>query len=243
EGDELDADAAAIPCEGVRDAEHAHSRGLAELLAAQALPVRPPVPIVQQNVQPVTDPPTWKVQSGSTAAVVRNVDESLDVKGGAGSNPHNTYVAAAISRAFGEVFVVRVKAPTVPMTREGAAVMGTGDLRYWSFCQNSASTRYVACAIDEDFALDVVDDEPWLTLVVSGPGDRPANAENWIPFGPETEGILLWRHMLPNDAFFPRSAQAAAESVAPLETSMGEYFPRGFYCSKAGFEADRCGLD
>ncbi|MGH7822450.1 MAG: hypothetical protein ACREQ9_22035 [Candidatus Binatia bacterium] len=241
EGAELDLEADAIPCEGVREAMFEAGSPVGESLKALGFPVRLPVPVASTNSQPATNPPTWKVQSGLTTAVVRSVDPDTEITGGPGSNPHNQYVASRISQAFGEVAVIRAKAPTAPATQDGAAVMGSGELRYWSICQNSTTTRFVACLIDEDV---VQDDDGWFTVVLSTPANRPPSAVNWIPWGPEPDGLVLYRHMLGDD--FPNSAQAVAASPDPdaeIVTVMGDYFPCMVYCSKDQFDLDRCGIE
>ncbi|MGH7821802.1 MAG: hypothetical protein ACREQ9_18725, partial [Candidatus Binatia bacterium] len=207
---------------------------LPEPVAALAFPIPPPAP-----GRGATNPPTWQVQSGTTAAVLGLVGFGDLVSGGPASNPHNNYVQTNLSRAFGEVIVVHATAPATPKTRGGDPVMGSGDLRYWSICQNSRSTRYIDCMSDEDVALDP---DGAFTIVVSTPDQRPANAENWLAFGPEPESVLLYRHMLPSPEFFPRSAQGVAASGEPIEEVMGEYFPSTVYCSKTDFEENHCGF-
>jgi hypothetical protein len=155
------------------------------------------------------------------------------------SNPHNAYVSANDSRGRGEVLAIRGRAPTTPSTYDGEPVMGTGDLRYWSFCQNSRTTRYVACLSDTHVRLDR---HGWYTIAISDPARRPASARNWLPFGPEPEGQVLYRHMLPSDDFRPHSAQGAADSTAPIDEAMGDYYPHAAYCTSARFDRDACRL-
>lgn len=224
-------DAAVIDCEGVRDAGPDLSG--VQRSVAEAPTTATPVSYLRATAQP-----SWEVQSGLTAAVLGRVGQGDLVKGGPGSNPHNNYIVAPISRSLGEVLVVRAKAPGVPETRAGQPVMGTGDLRYWSWCQNSRTTRYVDCLSDEDMTLGA---DGWLTIVVSDPAHRPRNAANWIAWGPEPDGQLIYRHMLPSEAFFPHSAQGVAAGTNSIDVAMGDYYPRGTYCSTAQFEEDRCG--
>jgi len=53
----------------------------------------------------------------------------------------------------------------------GTAKMGSGDLRYWSFCSNQgfANTRVNDCVYDEQIP---VDKNGYFTLVLSRPEDR-----------------------------------------------------------------------
>jgi len=217
-----------------------------------------PLPTVQDsyaNASPLADdpaalrsdtsPPTWTVESGLTAAALGTAGQGDLVHGGPGSNPHNLYIAAPVSRALGEVIAIRGTAPTTPATFLGQPLMSAGDLRYWSFCQNSRTTRYVACLSDSHVALDGDPDESGhrhYTIAISDPADRPANARNWLPFGPEPEGQVLFRHMLPSAAFRPHSAQGYDPAGTSLATQMGEFYPRAVYCTKADFEKDQCGL-
>lgn len=210
------------PCEDARDA----LPPAGEVHDAYTELQTPTVPFALRTS---TSPPAWSVESGLTAGALGATGQDGAVSGGPGSNPHTLYVAAPVSRANGELLVIHGKAPTTPPTaREGEAP----DLRYWSFCQNSRTTRYVACLSDHRVQLD---EAGAYTIVVAAA--RPAGAENWIPFGPEPEGQILFRHMLPSEAFLPHSAQGAGE---PLEASMGAYFPRATYCSAAAFAEDRC---
>ena len=186
-----------------------------------------------------TNPPAWSVETGLTAALLGRAGEGDLVSGGPASNPHNRYVAATVSRGHGEVLAIRGRAPTTPATFDGEPVMGEGQLRYWSFCQNSRTTRYVDCLSDSQVELD---EDGWYTIAISDPAKRPRTARNWLPFGPEPEGQVLYRHMLPSASFFGQSAQGAAAAGVPLEQAMGDYYPRAAYCSAAQFEVDACGL-
>jgi hypothetical protein len=225
-------DLGALDCESLRDAAaQSPVNGLHTAYAGLSRPAQAPV-----TRAPAT--PEWSVESGLTAAALGPAGQEGAVKGGPGSNPHNLYLAAQVSRAHGEVLVIRGKAPSTPATFDGQPTMGTGDLRYWSFCQNGRTTRYVACLSDSRIALDP---DGSYTVVVSDPSKRPPSAANWLPFGAEPEGQVLYRHMLPSAAFMPFSAQGADESV-PLTESMGDFYPRAAYCTVAEFEADRCGL-
>lgn len=87
-----------------------------------------------------------------------------------------------------------------------------------------------------------VDDDGFFILVVSAPEHRPSTVGNWLAFGPEPDGLLIYRHMLPSADFFPHSAQGVAASDDPIEEVMGEYFPHAVYCSASEFDENRCGL-
>ena len=193
-------------------------------------------PVALPPSSSAANPPVWSVETGLTAALLGRAGQGDLVSGGPASNPHNRYIAATVSRGHGEVLAIRGRAPKTPRTFDGQPVMGQGDLRYWSFCQNSRTTRYVDCLSDSRIELD---EDGWYTIAISDPAKRPRSARNWLPFGPEPDGQVLYRHMLPSERFFPHSAQGAD---GPLEEAMGEYYPRAAYCSAAQFDVDACGL-
>lgn len=228
----LSADLRALPCPKPRESTGGALAAAQSAYANASLPVAPPV-----TSPSATDPPAWSVESGLTAALLGRAGQGGLVSGGPASNPHNTYVAASVARRHGEVLAIRAKAPSTPATAGGEPVMTSADLRYWSLCQNGTSTRYVACLHDDQVALDA---DGSFTIAISDPAHRPRSARNWLPFGAEPGGQVLYRHMLPSPAFLPFSAQGAGDRP-PAET-MGAYFPRAAYCSRARFEADACGL-
>lgn len=223
----------ALDCESLRDAAAGSPLpGVHSQYANASHPARTPASPTAKN------PLAWSVESGLTAAVLGRVDQGDAIRGGPGSNPHNLYLAAQVSRALGDVLVIRGRAPTTPATFFGEPTMSAGDLRYWSFCQNGRTTRYVACLSDSRVEIDP---DGSYTIAISDPSKRPPSARNWLPFGTEAEGQVLYRHMLPSAEFLPYSAQGADDAV-PLTESMGDYYPRSTYCTVAEFEDDRCGL-
>jgi hypothetical protein len=215
--------------------------GVNDAVSQQALPDRPPSP---------SEPPKWRkfVNVGSSVAIgvtgspqVGPAD--LDQLGGSGgflSNLDNAYVSAFIDRSGGQVVLTRFRAPTFPDTRPPAQRMPDGQLRYWSVCTNDPATqRFVACANDDR---SIVAPDGFVNYVVSTPEQRPANATracyvNWLPWGPSSRGVMIYRNMLPA-ASFAESIQRAKPDHE-VET-MGEYFPRSLYTDKAGFQARGC---
>jgi hypothetical protein len=156
--------------------------------------------------------------------------------GGFLSNIHNAYVTTGFARNYGNLFVWRAKAPTFPGDPRLAGAQE--DLRYWSICQNEfVSQRFTACVADYQSHLD---QDGYFTVVVSDPDDRPANATvqngiDWLPWGPYTDGLLIYRHMLPAAGF-----ASAIQNIAPgqpVAEVMGDYTPQGAYCSRQTFEA------
>ena len=140
--------------------------------------------------------------------------------GGFLSNMDNAYVYTGISRGYGRLLVIHGKAPTYGIS--GA------QLRYWSFCQNDPYTqRYIGCLRDDQVKLDR---DGFYTIVVSRPSDRPKCAKNWIPWGPQPYGTLIYRHMLPDPGFSGAIQKASYGSEAQ---SMGDYYPSARYLTVA----------
>ena len=162
-------------------------------------------------------------------------------QGGFLSNMHIAYLYKILSREFGDVFVFRAKAPTFPDTRPPGTGSPTDatEVRYWSICENEFATqRYIGCVADHQ---TVVAPDGFFTFVVSDPADRPdnataANGVNWLPWGgPFYDGLIIYRHMLPALSF-TAAIQNVPEGTDPA-TVMGDYFPRGGYCTTEAFES------
>jgi len=163
-------------------------------------------------------------------------------QGGFLSNQHIAYLTKILSREFGDVFVFRAKAPTFPDTRSPGSGSPTDptQVRYWSICENEFATqRFIACLADYQ---SVIGADGFFTFVISDPDDRPANATaangvNWLPWGGVFyDGLIIYRHMLPS-ASFAEAIQNVPEGTDPA-TIMGDYYPRGGYCTRGSFEAN-----
>ena len=142
---------------------------------------------------------------------------------------HNKYIFSIASRAYGEVLVLRGKAPTFPITYPARPVMEDGEMRYWSFCTNVETGQYLACRQDDAFPLD---GQRRYTLALSTAASRPSNAlercgVTWLPLGPSTRTVLIVRHMLPRDDFAHSIQKVGANGTE--EQVMGDYYPRGTY--------------
>lgn len=171
-----------------------------------------------------TNPPTWSRAFQSDLV-------------GVYANQQVAYLKATISRQYGDVVVIHGKAPTFPNTRAGQPPYRKRQVRYWSICENSDTTRVISCAADFQAAIK----HGYYTYVISDPDERPANATaangvTWLAWGgifPSGEVIL--RNMLPAGDF-AQAIQNVSETGSP-EPVMGPYFPETVYCTTATFEA------
>lgn len=171
--------------------------------------------------------------------------------GGQYSNIDNNYISAFVNRGFpgGPVLVLRAKLPTTPATGSGIAQMGTGQMRYWSICQNESlyTTKGAGCLYDVQIP---VDQHGYYTIVTSLAKDRPKNATvacgvGWIPWpkagdgdGHLNDGLLIVRNMLPAASFH----HAVQDTTTPGDEQrvLGAYYPRGTYTTKAKFQKKGC---
>lgn len=175
----------------------------------------------------------------------------------------NAYIAAYVDRRFGpasdghNIVVLTGKMPTTPQTfRANPRFTGGTQLRYWSVCSNeslvtTAVTVDNGCLYDEQVPVDAQGN---YRIVVSMPGDRPANAIRrcdtaWMNWGNgdgatpnrPTSATLILRNMLP-DSSFPNAIQSVPAPGLPADVAatMGKYMPKITYMSTAQFEANRC---
>ncbi|MDH4395511.1 MAG: hypothetical protein QE278_07525 [Limnobacter sp.] len=190
-----------------------------------------------------TYPPSTVKFFGLSETVTRIVagrtglEPPVDLSIGAGgflSNIHNAYTTTGFSRRYGNIAMVRAKAPSY--RGEKTTAFGQENLRYWSVCGNEFATqRFTECAADFQTPLD---DEGYFTVVMSDPADRPKNAtaENgftWLPWGPYPDQLLLYRHMLHNPNFAEAIQNVAKKD--DLFKKMGDFAPVGTYCRKDVF--------
>lgn len=171
--------------------------------------------------------------------------------GGQYSNIDNQYIAAFVNRGFpaGPVLVLRGKLPTTPRTGRSVTRMPTGQMRYWSMCQNQSlyTTVGSGCVYDAQIP---VDRRGYYTIVTSLGQDRPRNAVAacgvaWIPWpvlgdgdGHLGDGLLIVRNMLPSPSFH----HAVQDTTTPGDEQqvLGPYYPRGTYTTKAKFQKKGC---
>lgn len=198
-----------------------------------------------RHVPGTYDPPVWKRFYGTDrefrdwcSDYGQECDAGPKTTSGFLANQQIAYLYARISREFGNVVVVRLKAPTFPDTRAGEHPSAPRDVRYWSLCQNNDATqRVVGCSADQD---TVVAPDGYATFVVSDPEDRPSNATraqgvNWLPWGGAYyTGLLIYRHMLPAPGFHA-AIQRIREGTRPAAV-MNDYLPVARYCTTMRFE-------
>ena len=199
---------------------------------------------------PGVDPPRWFVYKnllsamgerytpGTPAEAVSPPSSDADYL----TSPGQAYMFTETNRAFGPVLVLSFKrAPTTPTTLDGDARTRSGQMRYWSVCQDDPTTStYIACMNDERA---VRTRGGGATFVISRPQDRPPNATarcgvNWLPWGPSQHGEILLRNMLPSPRFHD-----AIQDIPPggdIAPAMGRYFPRPSYTTSAAFARRGC---
>ena len=165
------------------------------------------------------------------------------------ANFDNEYVSMYITEEFGEITVLKGKLPLTPATGAAGADVSGFDMRYWSLCTNEglATTRFTDCVYDSKVT---VDEEQNYTIVISKPGNRPANATEecgvtWMDFGEKGDGagnemisILILRNMLHNPGF--THAVQNIPRVGDEKLTMGAYLPIPEYTDQASFEARGC---
>ncbi len=241
-----DGSGAPLSVEQCRELQAPYAQPLNDLIAgAPGLPD----PTADGEGYPGRNPPNWRLFENFCSSAVDvmldnetgeqfqpGAEERCGNGPGFFSNRDIAYVFAPTSRGFGELLVLRGRAPTFADTRPGPAVMPSGQqLRYWSFCQYEPATqRVIDCRSDDRV---VVGPDGGYTIVVSTAEQRPANARpecgvTWLPWGPQTQGLLIYRHMLA-DPSFAQAIQNVPQPGAELDT-MGDYYPSGEYLAGPG---------
>jgi hypothetical protein len=166
-----------------------------------------------------------------------------------GGDPTTAYLINYTSRKYGPVYVFQAKLPTVPNTWANTKIMPDGEVKYWSVATMASAPS--GSLWDGVFDMQVpVDKDRYYAIVVSRPEDRPKNAtrENgvaWVNWGPgeglddprnrKDWGMVLMRFMVPQKdwEYSPLKATKPGMEAAV----MGPYYPRGYYTTKAEFEA------
>jgi hypothetical protein len=175
----------------------------------------------------------------------------ISAKMEAGGDPTTQYMWVFTNRAFGPVYAFRGKMPTFPDTYGGAKVMTDGQVQYWSVATVASGPSGSLWDGVSDLMVPL-DEDDFYTIVVSRPEDRPGNAtdENgmaWIDWGPgegldddprnRTDfGLLLMRFMACAEDW--ENSPLKAKTPGTEAEIMGPYYPRGYYTTKAEFEAE-----
>ena len=179
----------------------------------------PPIPIPN-----ATKHPTWNRASSN-----------LQVAGLFG-NQQNAYLTSRTSQQYGDVLVIHAKAPSFPDTAKGEPAYKHTQVRYWSICQNSETTRVIACVPDSK----APQRHGRYTIVISTAANRPqtatrSNGVAWIPWGPQPDGVLIYRNMVAAPGFSHATQEVPAKGDA--KKIMGAYYPHSHYCSTLSYDA------
>jgi hypothetical protein len=226
--------------------------GLTQTLAASGFGA---LPQSAQTELGGTNPPTWTkytnapngvatgaLNNPTTAPAYPPAQQGTNQfpTGGFYENINNAYVFSFYSASYGDVLLLRAKAATTPRTFDGEPVMQSGQLRYYSFCTNTAASNYLSCRNDDAIPLD---SQGNYSVVISTAANRPSNATDacgfaWLPAGPTPQSVLILRNMLPA-ANFAQAVQNAKQGTE--QQTMGTYYPRGTYFVRGGdFEKLGC---
>ncbi len=226
------------------------------------------IPLLQQidirTGQLASNPPQWYVGSTfveSLAPLFENYPElrnqliaiSAEQPGTElFSNDANAYLGSFINIEYGDVLVVRIKAPTFPNTREGEEIdPNSQETRFWSICMNEPFLLYVTGCFS-DYQTEI-DSDGYATFVFSREEIPPidpvtgAEAKNWLRI-PSPISLVLYRHTLPSlkrsHVFYSQLCSpfgsSCTQNYAAIERWMGPYLPESQYCSREEFEQDRC---
>jgi len=174
---------------------------------------------------------------------------SEEGSGGFASNIHNAYIYTAFDAGLGDVGVFEGQWPITPTTLNGDAVMGSGDMRYWSICTNeNNSQRFIDCMYDEQSVTAGNPTDNRRIFVVTKPQNRPNNATadcgvNWLAWGPQQESLIIVRNMLSENDFLEAIQRIPGPSGQCEAPVMQQYFPYGTHYSKADFEALGCPIN
>lgn len=159
-------------------------------------------------------------------------------RGGGGTNADEAYLQVRLDHTDG-AYVLRFQAPIFADTPAGHPITGREDVRFWSICQYAmATTKVVACLHDDEAVANRAGE---ITLVVSTLAERPgwatrAHGVNWLPFGPERIGMLIYRQLLPRAGFRGSVAQVAPNVTQhELRTVLGRYLPAIQTCALAAY--------
>jgi hypothetical protein len=197
---------------------------------------------------------------GTPSQDQRKADLAVGDVGGFYDNLAVKYTVAPVNAAHGPVIVLRGKLPTTPRTGPKVRRMQTGQMRYWSICQNtSPSDTAVVDCVDDDDLRGLLGKGRRYTVVVSRAVDKPSNARAkckvaWLNFGEGLDpagrrsGTLVMRNLAANPSFkqslqrvTPADVSVTSDGTRSERDVLGPYLPTGQYTTKAAFEQRGCG--
>ncbi len=220
-------------------------------------------PALDPATAPARPDPTWEkywnmrysiLGSFKTPAERATIPFAGAIDGG--GDPETEYMFIQLSRKFGPLYVMRGKMPTFPDTYAGDGgagleVMPAAQTQYWSIVSAEAMPSGQIVDALTDFQVPL-DKDGYYTIVYSRAEDRPANATDangiaWIEWSPRGEGVdgpknrpdfgMLMLRFIANDPAWPQSPVNVTKPGME-EAVMGPYYPKGYYTTKADFEAN-----
>jgi hypothetical protein len=220
-------------------------------------------PALHPATAPARKPPRWEkfwtlrysvVGAFKAPAARAKIPYAGAMEGG--GDPTTQYMLIYLSRQFGPVYVMRGKMPTFPNTYagkdgKGLAIMPDAQTQYWSLvsCEAAPSGEVVDGLTDFQVPLDA---DRNYTIVVSRPEDRPkkatvANGVAWLNWGTRGEGLddprnrtdfgMLILRIMANSPKW-KNRPDLIKKPGTEEAVMGPYYPKGYYTTKARFEAE-----
>jgi len=194
----------------------------------------PPTQALQGGAKVNLPPPN----SGGRVRFYRNSGAGLYPNGDA------AYLYTIFNPVGDTVAVIRMKRPTWTHTERPDGILRAAPMvRYWSFNVYGQLTTVTACLPDFQAKADARD-EVTLVLARRHPEVMRKVEEmgwNFLPWGDHDQVAVVYRHLVANPAF-PYSTYAVPEYDPALppegqsaEPYMGEYAPRGIYCSVEEF--------
>ena len=141
-------------------------------------------------------------------------------------------MTAKVDRDYDDLLLVRGR---LPHFTTQVAAGSVPQVRFWSICQNGASsTRVHGCLADHSIEPDAAG---FYNVVISSDVARPASlpsAYGWLNFGPEKTGVTIIRELLAHPDFNESTERA---SKAKAATERGDFMPTVTYCAQADFNA------
>ena len=199
---------------------------------------------------------------GATDESSRVNAKALGEQGAYYDNKAVKYLVGPINQTYGKVLMLQGKLPTTPSTGKSVKTMGSGQMRFWSICENSSpvETQGIDCVNDAELK-GLIDAQRNYTVVVSRSVDRPTKAVAgcnvaWLDWGEATDilgrrsGTLVIRN-LGSDPGFANSAQKITIDDVDVTKNdnggvstdnqrgvMGDYLPTGtYFADKTAFDS------